>query len=243
MKTVLVTGSSRGIGFAIAQKFLENNFRVCINSNNNIRQLNSSFKKLRARFKNNIMSIRSDVSDYSQCVYIFDEIKKNFGPVDILINNAGISYFGLFNTMHAEQWQKILKTNLESAINCSHLAIQDMIKNHSGIIINISSIWGNNGASCEVIYSVSKGGLNLFTKSLAKELAPSNIRVNAIACGMIETSMNNIFSRHEKNNIKKNIPLGYFGETQDIAELAFFLASDKSKYITGQIINSDGGWF
>ena len=243
MKTVLVTGSSRGIGNAIAQKFLENNFRVCINSNNNVAQLDSSLKKFESRFKNNVMAIKADVSDYNSCIFMFDEIKKNFGAVDILINNAGVAYFGLFNDMMPDQWQKILKINLESAINCSHLAVKDMLKNHNGIIINISSIWGNHGASCEAIYSVSKGGLNSFTKALAKELAPSNIRVNAIACGMINTDMNNIFSRREKNSIKNNIPMGRFGEVRDIAELAFFLASDNSKYITGQVINSDGGWF
>ena len=243
MKTVLVTGASRGIGKAIAKIFLENDFRVCINSNKNLFELEETLKEFENKFsKKKIMAVQADVSKYEKCLFLFDEIQKNFSDVDILINNAGISYFGLFNLMQESEWKNVLDVNLNSVINCSHIAIQSMIKKKSGVIINISSVWGKVGASCETIYSTSKGAVNLFTKSLAKELAPEKIRINAIACGMIDTKMNNIFDDEEKKNIKMQIPMDCFGNVDDVAKLTFFLASDKSKYITGQIINLDGGW-
>ena len=243
LKTVLVTGSSRGIGKAIAKIFLENNFRVCINSHKNLFELEETLQEFENKFsKKKIMAVQADVSKYEKCLFLFDEIQKKFSDVDILINNAGISYFGLFNLMKESEWKNILDVNLNSVINCSHIAIQSMIKKKSGVIINISSVWGKVGASCETIYSTSKGAVNLFTKSLAKELAPENIKINAIACGMIDTKMNNIFDDEEKKNIKMQIPMDCFGNVDDVANLTFFLASDKSKYITGQIINLDGGW-
>ena len=243
MKTVLVTGSSRGIGKAIAKIFLENNFRVCINAHKNLFELEKTLKEFENKFsQEKVMAVQADVSKYEKCLFLFDEIQKKFSDVDILINNAGISYFGLFNLMKEYEWKKVLDVNLNSVINCSHIAIQSMIKKKSGVIINISSVWGKVGASCETIYSTSKGAVNLFTKALAKELAPENIRINAIACGMIDTQMNNIFDDIEKENIKMQIPTGYFGKIDDVAELTFFLANNKSKYITGQVINLDGGW-
>lgn len=241
MKNVLVTGSSRGIGKSIAEKFLASGFNVAINSNKSIMELNQTFENFKA-ISPNIIAISADVSDYNQCLFMFDEFQKKFGDVDILINNAGISYVGLFNQMQPQNWKQVLDTNLNSVINCSHIAIQSMIKRHCGIIINISSVWGNVGASCETIYSASKAGVNIFTKSLAKEIAPSNIRVNAIACGAIDTIMNNNLSEQEKFNLANEIPLGYFGNCNDVADLAFFLSQNDAKYITGQIINLDGGW-
>lgn len=243
MKTVLVTGSSCGIGKAIAQKFLEMNFRVCINAHKNMVKLEKTYNEFKKKFSDKkVMSVKADVSNYNDCLFLFDEIQRKFSEVDILVNNAGISHFGLFNLMQKEDWQRVLAINLNSVINCSHIAIKSMIKKKYGIIINISSIWGQVGASCETIYSAAKGGVNLFTKSLAKELAPENIRINAIACGAIETCMNNIFNTEEKKVIKLQIPMGDFGEVTDVAELAFFLASDRAKYLTGQIINLDGAW-
>jgi 3-oxoacyl-[acyl-carrier protein] reductase len=240
-KNVLITGASRGIGKKISEEFIKLNYNVAINSDKSFLELNKLKNKMLSINKN-IISICADVSDYNQCVYMFDEIKKKFGEVDILINNAGISYWGLFNEMQARDWNKVLRINLESVINCSHIAVQNMIKKKSGVIINISSVWGNVGASCEVIYSTSKGAVNLFTKALAKELAPSKININAIACGVIDTNMNNNLSKEEKNNLKEQIPIGRFGSCEDVADLVLFLSSDKAKYITGQVINLDGGW-
>ena len=241
-KNVFITGSSRGIGKSIAKKFLQEDFNVVINSNKSVQELKNTCEEFKKNISKNIMALTADVSDYNQCLLIFDKIKEKFGNIDILINNAGISYVGLFNQMKSYDWGKVLDINLGSVINCSHIAIKSMIKNHSGVIINISSVWGTVGASCEVIYSTAKGGVNLFTKSLAKELAPTNIRVNAIACGVIDTDMNNNLNSQEKKKLADEIPLGYFGNPDNVADLAFFLASDKSKYITGQIINLDGGW-
>lgn len=241
MKNVLVTGSSRGIGKSIAEKFAVAGFNVAINADKNFEELNSTLKKFLA-VNTNVFAIKADVSDYSQCLFMFDEFEKKFGPVDILINNAGISYVGLFNKMFPEQWKKVLAVNFESVVNCSHVAIQSMIKRKSGVIINISSVWGKVGVSCEAIYSASKGAVNLFTKSLAKELAPCNIRINAIACGVVDTSMNSNFTHEEKDRIKKEIPIGYFASGENVADLAFFLSSAQSKYITGEVINLDGGW-
>lgn len=144
--------------------------------------------------------------------------------------------------MQQSQWKKIMDINFGSVLNCSHIAIQSMLKKHTGVIINISSVWGVVGASCESIYSASKGAVNLFTKSLAKELAPSNIRVNAIACGMVDTKMNSNLTMQEKFELQNEIPMGYFANGKDVAELTYFLASDAASYITGQVINLDGGW-
>jgi 3-oxoacyl-[acyl-carrier protein] reductase len=238
---VLVTGASRGIGRAIVKKFSELDYRIVVNSRNSDCKLDDLYKEI-SKINDNVLSVAADVSDYNQCIMMFDKIKKKFGPIEILINNAGVSYWGLFNEMQKDDWQKILQVNLGSVINCTHIAIQDMIKNKKGIVINISSVWGNIGASCEVIYSASKGAINTFTKALAKELGPCKININAIACGMIDTSMNKNFSCEERKNILQNIPLDRFGSPDDVANLVLFLTSNKAKYITGQIINLDGGW-
>jgi 3-oxoacyl-[acyl-carrier protein] reductase len=143
--------------------------------------------------------------------------------------------------MKPKQWNKIIDNNLLTAINCSHAALQYMIKQQSGSIVNISSMWGSVGASCEVIYSATKGAVNAFTKALAKEVAPCNIRVNAIACGAIDTEMNSFLTDEERAALEEEIPMGRFGTVEEIAEVALFLAEERSKYITGQIIGADGG--
>ena len=172
---------------------------------------------------------------------IFKKIENKFGCVDILINNAGISHIGLFNKITPDIWQNLIKTNIEGVFNCSHIACQNMINKKDGIIINISSIWGNVGASCEVVYSATKGAINSFTKALAKELAPSGIRINAISCGAIETEMNNFLSSEEKENFINEIPYMRFGKPEEVANLAYYLSSKNSSYLTGQIITLDGG--
>jgi len=161
--------------------------------------------------------------------------------LDILINNAGISYIGLFTEMTPDDWRKVIDTNLTSVFNCCRLASPSMIARKSGKIINISSVWGSVGASCEVAYSASKGGINAFTKALAKELAPSNIQVNAVACGVIDTEMNRCFTEEDKQALIEEIPANRMGRSDEVAELVYQLTTG-NEYLTGQIIHLDGGW-
>lgn len=239
-KVVFVTGSSRGIGKEIAKIFAKNNFKVVINCVNRKDDLENTYNELK-KLNPNILALQGDISNYNIALDIFSKIENTFGKVDILINNAGISHIGLFNMATPDIWQNLIKTNIEGVFNCSHIACQNMINKKSGIIINISSIWGNVGASCEVIYSATKGAINSFTKALAKELAPSNIRVNAISCGAIETEMNSFLSYEEKQAFIDEIPSMRFGKPEEVANLAYYLASDNSSYLTGQVITLDGG--
>lgn len=196
-KTVLITGSSRGIGRAAAKKFAENNYNVVVNGSRDFKSLDAVFEELKLINKN-ILAVKADVSKYSEAKRLFSEAENAFGRVDVLVNNAGISYIGLFNEMEPSQWQNIMNINLNSVYNCTHIALPSMIHEKKGAIINISSMWGNVGASCEAVYSASKGGINAFTRALAKELGPSGIRVNSIACGVINTEMNEFLSEEEK---------------------------------------------
>lgn len=159
------------------------------------------------------------------------------------MNNAGVSKIGLFTDMTEQDWDDVMNTNLKGVFNCCHQAVKYMLSQKSGSIINISSIWGNYGGSCEVLYSASKGGINAFTKALAKELAPSGIRVNAIAPGVIDTDMNECFTAQDRQLILEDIPMQRFGQAEDVAKLATYLASDDANYITAQIITVDGGMF
>ena len=237
---MFVTGSSRGIGKEIAKIFAKNNFKVVINCINKKDLLIKTYNELKA-INPHILALQGDISDYNQALNMFKKIEETFGFVDILINNAGISHIGLFNKISPDIWQSLIKTNIEGVLNCSHIACQNMINKKAGIIINISSIWGNVGASCEVVYSATKGAINSFTKALAKELAPSGIRVNAISCGAIDTEMNNFLSNEEKEAFIEEIPYMRFGKPEEVANLAFYLSSDNSSYLTGQIITLDGG--
>ena len=182
-----------------------------------------------------------DVSDYLYIEQLFDQITARFDGVDIVVNNAGISHIGLLGDMTIEEWNHIISVNLTSVFSTSKLAILHMLHQKSGKIINISSIWGNVGASCEVAYSACKGGINAFTRALAKELAPSNIQVNAIACGVIDTEMNACFSQEERRALEDDIPAGRFGNPEEVAALAVQLATG-NEYLTGQIITLDGGF-
>ena len=178
---------------------------------------------------------------YDVCEQLFQQIKETFGHVDILINNAGISYIGLLTDMKPEEWNNILQTNLTSVFNCCHLVIPDMVRQQKGKIVNISSVWGICGASCEVAYSATKGGINTFTKALAKELAPSCIQVNAVACGAIDTEMNHFLSDEEFQALSDEIPSGRFGKPEEVADFVYSL-TNKNDYLTGQVIAFDGGW-
>lgn len=239
-KAVLVTGASRGIGKEIALSFAKKGANLIINSSRSKEQLEAVKREIES-LGCQCYSFLGDVSDYQFVASMFENIYKHFEQVDVLINNAGISHIGLFTETTVTQWKRIIDVNLNSVYNCSYFALPPMIKNHRGNIINISSIWGVTGASCEVAYSASKGGVNSFTKALAKELGHSNIRVNAIACGVIDTDMNTWLSPEEKSELLDQIPLMKMGSSQDVANLCIYLASDESKYITGQIIRLDGG--
>jgi 3-oxoacyl-[acyl-carrier protein] reductase len=197
--TVLVTGSSRGIGKAIAIKFAQKGYDVIINCVHREEELMRTKEEIE-RFQVSCLAFTGDVGDYQTAEELFLLAKKQFGRINVLVNNAGISYVGLFSDMKPNDWNNIINTNLNSVFNCCHLAIPDMVTLKAGKIINISSVWGSVGASCEAVYSASKGGMNAFTKALAKELAPSNIQVNAVACGAIDTEMNQFLSKEDRES-------------------------------------------
>ncbi len=239
-RTVLVTGASRGIGKAIAVKFAKKGYNVVINCAKQEEQLLKTKAEIES-YQVSCLAYLGDMGSYEEAEELFRQIKKHFGKVDVLVNNAGISYVGLFTDMVPADWNKVMAMNLGSVFNCSSLAIPDMVKQKYGKIINISSVWGNSGASCEAVYSASKGGMNAFTKALAKELAPSNIQVNAVACGAIDTEMNRFLSDEELLQLIKEIPTDRLGRAEEVADLVYHLAY-KNEYLTGQIINLDGGW-
>lgn len=240
-KTVLITGASRGIGRAIATRFAKEGYSLVINCCKSPEALAEVKKELETTYRVPVLASVGNVGDYQYIEKLFEEIKEHFGGIDVLVNNSGISHIGLLHDMSFEEWQNLININLSSAFYTSKQAIPYMLSQKYGKIINISSVWGNVGASCEVAYSASKGGLNTFTKALAKELAPSNIQVNAIACGCIDTAMNQCFSVEERQALAEEIPAGRFGTVDEVANLAFSLAENHS-YLTGQVISLDGGW-
>ncbi len=239
-KTVFITGSSRGIGQAIAFAFAQAGCNIVLNASQGKEALYATEKTLKQGHYP-VLALLGDVSDYDTCKKMFQAIEETFGSVDILINNAGIAHIGLFTDMTPQEWQRLTAVNLFSVFNCTHLAVPSMVRKKNGSIINISSMWGEIGASCEAVYSAAKGGINSFTKAMAKELGPSGIRVNAIACGVIETQMNACFAEEERNALMDEIPLMRFGTPGEVAKLALFLAGEGASYLTGQVITLDGG--
>ena len=234
-KVVVVTGGSRGIGAEIVKFLAKLGYKVVLNYNKSESYAQDVKKEL-----NNVEIFKADVSKKEEANALIDFAIKKYGKIDVLINNAGIAQTKLFTEITDEDWKDIIDTNLNSAFYCSREAVKNMIHNKSGLIINISSIWGITGASCEVAYSTSKAAINGFTKALAKELGPSNIRVNAIAPGIINTEMNSYLSEDEIKNIKEEIPLEKIGDPVDIAKCVKWLIEDN--YTTGQIISINGGW-
>lgn len=234
-KVVVVTGGSRGIGAEIVKFLAKLDYKVVLNYNKSESYAQDVKKEL-----NNVEIFKADVSKKEEANALIDFAIKKYGKIDVLINNAGIAQTNLFTEITDEDWKNIIDTNLNSAFYCSREAVKNMIHNKSGLIINISSIWGITGASCEVAYSTSKAAINGFTKALAKELGPSNIRVNAIAPGIINTEMNSYLSKDELKNIKEEIPLEKIGDPVDIAKCVKWLIEDN--YTTGQIISINGGW-
>jgi 3-oxoacyl-[acyl-carrier protein] reductase len=237
-KLALITGASRGIGAAIASAFAADGFDLVLTCNNSYPALQKFACELENNHNIKCTPVQCDMGNSDEVDALFSRISS----LDVLINNAGISHIGLLNEMSVEDWHHVLSVNLDSLFyTCKH-AIPLFLQTHAGCIINISSVWGSNGASMEVAYSASKGGVNAFTKALAKELAPSNIPVNAIACGVIDTSMNNCFSEEEREALQAEIPADRFGQPEEVARLVLQTAKAPT-YMTGQIITIDGGWY
>lgn len=239
-KVVLITGASRGIGKAIAVKFAKKGYNVVINCAHREQELLQAKKEIE-QYQVSCTAFLGDMGDMDACRRLFELIRKQYGTLDVLINNAGIDYIGLLQDMSSEDWERILRTNLTSVFNCCKLAIPVMLAAGEGKIVNISSVWGNVGASCEVAYSATKGGVNAFTRALAKELAPSNIQVNAVACGAIDTEMNCWMEEDELISLVEEIPAGRLGNAEEIADFVYHLGY-KGTYLTGQVIGMDGGW-
>ena len=238
-KVAIVTGASRGIGREIAKSLAKQNIKVIANYNNSEEKAIELKKELET--EGIIIDIvKADVSKREEIKNLIQYAIENYGKIDILINNAGISEYKLFTDETDEDWNKVINTNLYSAFAVSQEVIPNMIKNKNGCIINISSVWGMVGASMEVLYSVSKAGIDGLTKALAKELGPSNIRVNAIAPGIVDTDMCKNFTKEELEDIKEEIPLERIGKVEDISKCINWLIDDN--YTTGQIISINGGW-
>lgn len=240
-KTVLVTGGSRGIGKAISKTFAKDGYNVLINFNKSENEAKELYTVLDEKGFS-VKLFKADISNREEVENMIDYCIKEFGGLDVLINNAGISQDKLFTDITDEDWDNMMNINLKGSFYCSQTALKYMISEKKGNIINISSIWGISGASCEVHYSVSKAGIIGMTKALAKEVAPSNIRVNSIAPGVINTDMLSEYNEDEIDVLVEETPLMRLGTPEDIANCAIFLASDKSSFITGQVISPNGGF-
>ena len=239
MKTIIITGGSRGIGKCMAENFAKDGYNVVLNYNKSEKQA----KQIKQNLKEEGFEIeifKADISKRNEVKKLIEFTIKKFGNIDVLINNAGIARLHLFTDVTEEEWDEIMNTNLKSAFFTTQEVLPNMIHNKSGCIINISSVWGLVGASCEAVYASSKAGLNGLTKSLAKELGPSKIRVNGIAPGIIDTEMNSNLDEKIKDELKTEIPLGKIGNPIDIYRCAKWLVEDE--YTTGQIISPNGGW-
>lgn len=238
-KIAIVTGASRGIGREIAKQLARNQIQVIANYNRSEKEAYELKEELK---KENISIdiVKADISKREEAKALVQFALEKYNKIDILINNAGISEYKMFTDETDEDWNKIINTNLYSAFVMSQEVIPNMIHHKEGCIINISSIWGIVGASLEVLYSITKAGMNGMTKALAKELGPSNIRVNAIAPGIIDTKMNGKFTKEELKEIEEEIPLERIGQAEDVAKCIKWLIEDN--YTTGQIISINGGW-
>ena len=241
MNTVIITGAARGIGVAAARKFAENGYGVILNALHDSPALKEAAEQCSSLSGIKCHAVCGDISKPDFADALVAACIKNFGHVAVLVNNAGISFVGLIQDTDNDTWQKIINTNLSSVHYTTRSVIPHMLKNHEGRIINISSVWGSAGASCETAYSASKGGINAYTRASAKELAPSGISVNAVACGCVKTDMLDIYSEEELKELAEQIPLGRLATPKEIAEIIFYMAK-MPVYLTGQIITADGGW-
>ncbi len=238
---VLITGASGGIGSATARLFAQNGYNVIINYFNSRNEALALEQELRA-LGCDAIALKADVADIDQVKAMFETCAEKFGGVDVLVNNAGIARQKLFTEITQADYDAMFNINVKGCFNCCQCALPYMIRRKKGKVINISSVWGVTGASCEVHYSASKAAVIGMTKALAKEAGPSNIQVNCVAPGVIDTAMNAWLSAEAIEQLKEEIPLGKLGSPSDVAELVLFLASEKADYITGQVIGVDGGF-
>jgi 3-oxoacyl-[acyl-carrier protein] reductase len=225
---------------ATARKFAENGYNIALNCVEREENMHLAIKELSA-FGIRADGCVADVSTEDGAQRLFETAEK-LGGADALVNNAGVELYGLFCDAPREINQRVMAVNFESVLNCCRLAVPGMVARKRGAIVNVSSIWGLAGASCESVYAASKGAVNAFTRSLGKELAPSGVRINAVACGAVETDMLARLSDDERSDFERLIPMSRFGSPREIAEVIFFLASDAASYVTGQVITADGGF-
>lgn len=237
-RVAMITGASRGIGAGCAEAFASAGYNLILTCSKSIDQLRALSERLIAQYGISCQVFQADMGDELQVQKVFE----NLSGLDVLVNNAGIAHIGLLTEMTSEEWHRVMAVNLDSCFYTCRLAIPLMLQKHNGKIINISSVWGNQGASMEVAYSASKGGMNSFTKALAKELAPSNIQVNAVACGVIDTDMNSCLTSEDKAELISEIPADRLGTPMEVAKLVLQIANSPN-YMTGQIITIDGGWY
>lgn len=239
--TVLITGSSRGIGRAAALRFASEGWHVFVNGAHHAAALKETEEAILSIPNTSCTALAADVGNPEQVRTMFQTIYEETDALDLLINNAGIAYIGLLTDMTDEQWMQIMQTNLSSAFYCCREAIPSMVSKKSGKILNVSSMWGSCGASCEAAYSAAKSGIHGLTRALAKELAPSNIQVNAVAFGVIDTDMNRQLTEEEQLALAEEIPAGRFASAEEAASMLYQLAF-APEYLTGQIIGFDGGF-
>lgn len=237
LKTALITGASRGIGRAAAETFAAAGYNLILTCHSSMTELEALVGHLHSQYHISCRAVQADAGKPDDIAQIFRTVES----LDVLVNNAGISHIGLLTDMTDEQWHRVMAVNLDACFYTCRAAIPIMLKKHSGRIINVSSVWGSQGASMEVAYSASKGGVNAFTKALARELAPSNIQVNAIACGVIDTAMNGCLTQSELTKLREEIPADRLGTPGEAAQLILQIAQ-APEYMTGQIITMDGGW-
>lgn len=241
MATVLITGASRGIGAATARLFVEEGHRVILNyhtSKQAAQQLTDELNTARPCAE----AICADVSDPAQVEAMFSRAEARFGPVDVLVNNAGVAWQGLLTDMTAAQWDALFAVNVGGMFHCCKRALPGMIHKKQGCIVNLSSIWGIAGASCEAAYSASKAAVIGLTRALAKEVGPSGIRVNCVAPGVVDTDMNAALDAETLAALREDTPLGVIGTPDDIAASIAFLASPRAQFITGQVLSPNGGY-
>jgi 3-oxoacyl-[acyl-carrier protein] reductase len=238
---VLITGGSGGIGGAIAERFASVGMNIVIHYMNSHEAANEVARRCMA-LGARVMTVTADVKDRSQLLRMAERLESSGLQPDIIVNNAGKAHYGMLADLSEEEWDEIMAVNLKGTFLCSQIFMPYMVSQRFGRIINVSSVWGISGASCEVAYSASKGGINAFTKALAKELAPSGVTVNAVAPGAVNTAMLAGLQEDEIRMLEEEIPAGRLATPEEISSLVYFLALPESGYITGQIISPNGGW-